>query len=650
MNASLKTVGTRVSYHNTVGRIIASNEEYIVIDFDNYSEPKIIEVSTAERALGKTLMLMKPGIVESRFRDVMTLEEKLVVTRKSQYVKELEKVSGKRKIGGTNVRQKAIANCARAINDPNPPSPATLARWARDEFDHSLGVARSCLTPRQRRSPSFPELRDAAMECIDEHYLTTSLPTYQYVFDVFVVKMEKDGYDVNSLPCYQTFVNWIKEIAPLEQSLKRYGRKVTRAAMRNAVKNLMTERPLERVESDALSLAVGLVDDDDVFLGYVTLFFVLDCHTRSILGYQMNIGRGEPSSCVIDAYRHALCPKPTGTYSKNCDSDWPMYGAIECAVSDGGPGYGSLETQSFLRIAGASSEIVSTYAGWEKPFIERFNGTVRTQFARNLPGYCGRDPRKIADATIREQAVMTPAQFREKLERWIVDEYHHSKHSGINYKTPYQAWTEYYRRSGDSPMVPANFKDIQLPYSNESWRRISGDACHQGIVINNVHYNDSDGHLKRIGLKLKARGETALVKVSQSIMDISKVKIVDPFTDERHVIGAIDSTIEPGMSLAEFEARRVKGYNNKGHHHVRVLADDDDIKELRLKHSAKVKKHRQRKVRTATPEDLTRSVQELEDRLISQRNGGAEDYSTSKTTSVLDDIDFNSLEGYHDED
>ncbi|WP_341939648.1 hypothetical protein [Marinimicrobium sp. C2-29] len=650
MNASLKTVGTRVSYHNTVGRILASTEEHIVIDFDSYSEPKIIDISTAERALGKTLMLMKPGIIESRFRDVMTVKEEIDVARKSQYVKELEKVSGKRKVGGSKIRKRAIMRCAKALNDSNPPSPATLARWARDEYDHSLGVARSCLTARKRRFPSYPELRDAAMECIDEHYLTTSLPTYQYVFDIFVVKMKKDGYEVNSLPCYQTFINWIDEIDPFEQSLKRLGRKATRATRRNAVKKLKTERPLERVESDALSLAIGLVDDDGLFLGYVTLFFVLDCHTRSILGYQMNIGRGEPSSCVIDAYRHALCPKPVGTFSKECESDWPMYGAIECAVSDGGKGYSSVETQSFLKVAGSSSEILATYSGWEKPYIERFNGTVRTQFAQNLPGYCGRDPRKIADATIREQAVMTPAQFKAKLERWIVDEYHHTEHSGINYKAPYQAWTEFYQESGDSPMVPANLEAIQLPFSEELWRKISGDVCHQGIAIGNVRYNDSEGHLKRIGLKLRSRGEPAFVKASRSIMDISVVKIVDPFTDERHLIPANDSAIEPGMSLAEFEAKRVKGYKNKGHHHVRVLADDDDIKELRLKHSAKVRKHRERKAITATPDDLTRSVQETEVSFISQCKGDDESPSTSRTTSVLDDIDFDSLEGYQDED
>ncbi|MEF1339904.1 hypothetical protein REH81_24580, partial [Vibrio rotiferianus] len=324
----------------------------------------------------------------------------------------------------------------------------------------------------------------------------------------------------------------------------------------------LTEHVLQRVEADAVSLGIPLYDDDGGYLGTATVFVVLDCHTRSVMGFRLQVGKGEPASSVVDSYAHAMLEKDPQSQWDDIASDWPMHGQFGAMVTDGGPGYTALETQSFLLSAGVDIQLAETGCGWKKPFIERFFSTLRVQFAQFMPGYVGRrkDQREL-DAPIHKMACLTPNELEHLLTKWIVDEYHHASHRGINGETPYNAW----KKESYKIIEPDNKEALAEYCANHTFRKIAGDVCQLGIQVHGIFYNDLESRIKNIGLSRRLRGEETTVKVYYNTNDVSFVQVLDDETGERIYCSAVDNRVEEGMSLTEFRIKHPNNtYTNKG--------------------------------------------------------------------------------------
>lgn len=556
----------RVSFHGLHATVKKLPHSQVALCFDDEKQQPIIKARREiESEFGKTLHLIPKGKEAAPKAPNVSVTDYEEVKRRSAYINELQRVTTKGGIGGVKIRRQVIARVAREIRDPNPISPATLARWARQAQRHSHGVA-STLKPktRQRKSSFSQDVQDLALEVIDDYYLQLGNPTLQYAYDCFTEEFElKFGRNAKR-PCREVFRKWAAQACnPIEFIEKREGRRAAKAARRNAKRKLRTERILERVEADAVNLAIGVTDDEGRYLGTVTLFAVIDVYSRSVLGLIAQVGRGESAGSVIDSYRHAICPKSPDLLPLTVENSWPMYGVPETFVSDGGSGYASLKTYAFLADTGSHSEIVPTYAGWRKPFVERFFLTLRTRFAQTLKGYCGKHTdRPNLDGTIKEKASMTLQEFRTALYEWVVDEYHQAPHRGLNGKTPYEVWEE--QAQVFPPHLPTNYERIRFTMGETRMCTISGPHSHQGIQLNNLRYNDPDNRLKEIGMDLRRRGEAAEVMVEYTHNDVHSVNVVDPITEKIFKAVVVDQDIEPGTTLAELKVSRPSTYTNKG--------------------------------------------------------------------------------------
>lgn len=563
---TIAVTGNRVSFHNLHATLTTLPDSSVAITFDDEKQPTIIKSrSEIESEFGKTLHLIPKGKVASPKAPNLSIADLEELKRRSAYLDELQRLTKKDGIGGVKIREQVIRRVAREIHDTNPISPATLARWAQKAQRHSHGIASTLgATTRERSSCFSQDILDFALEMIDDCYLQLGNPTLQYAYDCFTEEFElRFGKEVRR-PCREVFRKWAKQaLDPIEFIERREGRRAARAAGRNATKKLRTERILERVEADAVNLAIGVTDEDGRYLGPVTLFAVIDVYSRSILGLIVQVGRGESSGSVIDSYKHAICPKPLDSLPGTVQHNWPMYGTPETFVSDGGPRYASVQTQSFLLDAGCQSQIVQTYSGWRKPFIERFFRTLRTRFAQTLRGYCGKHTdRANLDATIKEKASMTLQEFRTALYEWVIDEYHQTAHRGLGGKTPYDVWEEQVRVF--PPLLPTNFERIKFTMGETRTCTISGVHAHQGIQLNNLRYNDPNNKLKNIGMTLQRQGYPAQVTVEYTDNDVYSVNVVDPITDDIFQAFVTDPDIEPGTTLAELKVLRTKTYTNKG--------------------------------------------------------------------------------------
>lgn len=563
---TIAMTGNRVSFHGLHATLTTLPDSTVALCFDKEKQPTVIKTRTEiESEFGKTLHLIPKGEVAAPKAPNVSVADLEEVKRRSAYLDELRRRTTKGGIGGVKIRQQVIARVAREIRDPNPISPATLARWARQAQRHSHGVA-STLKPktRQRKSSFSQDVHDLALEVIDDYYLQLGNPTVQYAYDCFTEEFElKFGRNAKR-PCREVFRKWAAQACdPIEFIEKREGRRAAKAARRNAKRKLRTERILERVEADAVNLAIGVTDEEGRYLGPVTLFAVIDVYSRSVLGLIAQIGRGESAGSVIDSYRHAICPKSPDSLPLTVENNWPMYGVPEKFVCDGGSGYASVKTYAFLADTGSDSEIVPTYAGWRKPFVERFFLTLRTRFAQTLKGYCGKHTdRPNLDATIKEKASMTLQEFRIALYEWVVDEYHQAPHRGLNSRTPYEVWEE--QAQVFPPHLPTNYERIRFTMGETRMCTISGPHSHQGIQLNNLRYNDAENRLKEIGMDLRRRGQVAEVMVEYTHNDVYSVNVVDPFTEKVFKAVVVDQDVEPGTTLAELKVSRPNAYTNKG--------------------------------------------------------------------------------------
>jgi len=580
-------------------RMICPKE--VALQFDSCNMPtKVMNIDDANAELGKTIHIRSNQVDSPVYPAQLTITEQILKDKMQHYIDELNTQAGLGGIGGIRLRQKVIKKVAEKLGDISPPSPATLARWQNVDKTQALGISQSLLRNRNATRVGRYEksgVYDLALECIDDHFLTKNQHTILYTYKKFERRAAK-AYPGQPIPSRQTFTKWIDNICAITKLIKRNGKRFAKAYRRNAVKEIVTERPLQRVEADGLHLAIGIVDEDGNYLGRVIILFVFDVHTRCVLGYKVVVAKGESSSAIIDSYRHALLPKNPGP---SCTNTYPMFGVFESIFTDGGKGYLAKLPNAYLLLAGIQQDVVQSYSGWKKPYVERFNSTVRTSFAKQFDSYCGRLGDDMCnELTIQQKATMTLPEFEEALEVWIVDGYHQAVHSKL-LCTPHEAWEKYYKNR--SPMLPANMEYLQLPAGETRTATISGDACHLGVQINNLRYNDAEGQLKKIGMQLKNMNQEAKVECHYSETNVFEILVINPLDGAEFVVETTSNDVVDGMSLFEYKTLlKARSDQSKG------TVSNSALEKLANKYNAQTKKKTKnkdvKKQTVAKPSDI----------------------------------------------
>lgn len=582
MSQSVYASGMRVLYDNQPAEVSLLPRQRIAFSFIHLDvDPVIHSLNDAVNLFGKKIYKLDSRSSSKRNIELNQLEQ-IEIARRRAYVDALINESPRQGPGGMKRRQRVINRVKAQIEDPIGVSPAQLARWVTAHTQHAHGLASTLPKRTRNRASSFTvEQIDYAIEKIDQYLLCEPQPPVQFAYDCYCTDLWGDFGTDAPRASYETFNKWYKQLYWEDVMTATKGRRATRAAKRKALRRLVVDRILERVEADAVNLSVGLVDTAGNYLGPVTLFAVIDCRSRAILGIQMQIGRGESAASVIDCFKHAISPKAPDSYSAEAEYDWPMYGIPERWVTDGGTAYLSHKVQAFCLNVTGQTNVVEVAAGWKKPFIESFFSRLRRQFACTLPGYVGKyTGGQISDFSMREKAVLTPEQFYSALTHWIVDEYHHTPHRGLGSdRTPYQEWT--HQAATYPPMLPSDFERIQYIRGDVQQRKIVGDAGHLGITINKVRYNDPNGRLSEIHMAMKAQRMEPFVTCEYSPNDISSINVLDPFTEESFVVETYDDRVRVGMTLVEYQAQNPTRTRDKGFSHERVAQKSEVLNAAR---------------------------------------------------------------------
>jgi putative transposase len=183
---------------------------------------------------------------------------------------------------------------------------------------------------------------------------------------------------------------------------------------------------------------------------------------------------------VIDAFsrRVQLIVSPTSNSEAICLLlrktllEWglPEQGAI--MRTDNGSDYVSKRTTTIFNLLDLKLSKANAFSGWEKPFIERFFGTMSRVLMEKMPGYIGHsvsdrqqieamynfakrigEGKKQAEAE-RLSLALTPAQLQQVLNDYLEFDYNHVAHDKTD-KTPFElyAGSGYKKRVIDNPHI-----------------------------------------------------------------------------------------------------------------------------------------------------------------------------------------------------
>lgn len=509
---------------------LASNDELrVVLTDEGYQAIHVTESqqrhADALLAIAKELHDMKGYLSRTGFKDKDRQYKGQIVARR---------IFDERKLAHLNVPSKSELSRIRVFYRTE------LAEGVTPDFTKVMVKTRN-----KQGKLLAPEIEELVTKAINEHYLTLQQPsvssTYRYLESIAPENLKP------FLPKEGLLRTRIKELPRGKVILGREGETAYKVHTRSTGGKFEINNILERVELDAMHVVLGLVDEDENYLGYFTLYLAIDCASRCIVGYHIEPKeklRGETPEGVLASIRSIFSRYlPQGVSYK-----FPLAGLPECVVMDHGPGYFNKRVYSLLEKQKIDIEFTGTKMGYGKPHVEALVKTLRKRFFPNIDGY--RDPKKIPhkDKRPEHDNCVRLSELRHVLDYYIHKDYHQSKHNELG-TSPKLMWEKLYK---DVP--PLQAKDINNAlFRTELITRNMNR--YRGITLNGQQYYspelvamfdecDLNGNTKR----------SVLFDVFYDPNDAQAISVINQNTGEVVTAYNRSKRVKPGMGFVEANA------------------------------------------------------------------------------------------------
>ncbi len=487
--------------------------------------------------------------IDERYRDI-ALERYLIIKPlvfKSRQLKDIKDRIKDILIGNIDLENKEL----KITYIGEKISVATIYRWIKC-YEDSNGDIRSLIPSNDECGAKgfsrLPEEVDKIIAAaIDSHYLRIQRKSIRAVheeveFQVIRLNQFRDEKDRLKVPSYGTIRNKINKLDPRLVSNSRLGKRLTDLKYEPVYSGAETgiTRPLEVVYIDHTHLDLFVVDEDDRLpIGRPYLTFIIDMATRYPLGFY--IGFTPPSySNVMECMYHSIVPK---TYLKEkypqIEEEWRAYGLFETLYVDNGKEFRSRSLEDACMQLGINLQYARPKMGQDKPYIERFFGTLNTQLLHELPGTSFSNIMSRKDYDPLKNAVISLQAFEEILHHFLICMYSERPRTVLGGVTPAQAWSE-----GCRDFCP------ELPYSNEElWPLIGqveyGQIQKTGIQFKEIHYNSAE--LAKVRCQLDNVKQKVLYKFHPK--DLSNIFVWDSKKQNHIKVYATNQEYTKNLSL-----------------------------------------------------------------------------------------------------
>ena len=556
--------GMRINYHDKTALIRTIDKEFIILEIENGSSKAVSTLEYYEEARNGLITFYKPSLGLVKSARALTSSQTEQLQKLKDYISPLlEEVSP----CALRVRIRIIEAVSRKRGDcgKNIPSPSTLYKWYTDFVSDK--ISRNYLnlvlpSNVERGRQISQEIFNLFYSTVDEYYLKPisegalnkeqTFRQLEIAFSRYKSALPPLESEKAKLFSRTVFYELISEISPFEIMQEREGYSAALQRYRANKGVYAAQRPLERVQIDALHINIALTDADGNYVGMPVVFFALCIFTRAIVGYVVSIAkkRREDLSSAIDTVKNALLPKPKPSYT---NQGWPLTGRIESLQFDSGI-FASQTFKNFLENMQIEGIQNPPKKAWRNAFIERFNRTFREQCCRKIPGYAGKSEERKDSSVVQMLPHTTQVEFKKIVDCFILDIYHQHPHRGLGGKSPAQMCDAYKETVMIMPPELIASIDDYLGMKMEGTLQ-----AHKGIEKNHHFYQSEQLHeyyVKRTGLQKKGNPR---VTFFYSENDISKISVLDESTGELFNVPAI--TLNESISLAEDKAKRLGNDN-----------------------------------------------------------------------------------------
>jgi putative transposase len=454
-----------------------------------------------------------------------------------------------------------IAEVAAANGHDKRPSARQVARWLKSWNEIGSPDLRDirCIAPRYHlrgnSSERFaPEVEDITWDLIDEMALK---PERESAADI-VGEIERliDNIDLAGIP-----ERFIEQEGPRRGKLKRPSARTVHRMLNSIPTDIVVRsergaveaertcepvvggpqpvRPLQQVEIDSTKLDVQVLDSErNMVLGRPWLTVVLDRRTRAVLGVLITF---HPPSAhtLMRALRNAIKPKDEllARYP-NIRGRWPCLGKPKAIVVDNAMEYHSRSlTAACLQLG-----IDIIYCPVRKPRykgrVERWFGRLAKQLLHKIPGTTFSHSKQRGDYESEKKAIMTLADLRACILKWIVDDYMPSIHRGLK-DAPLRKWEKEAHVA-----LPPRADELDVLLSNVEDRALT----RKGIELEGLLFSMKSREFKEF---INRADKPDRVRVKVDYENLRSVKVEDWRTGRYVTVPSVDPEYTEGLSMAE---------------------------------------------------------------------------------------------------
>lgn len=331
-----------------------------------------------------------------------------------------------------------IQKAASIINDEDPPTYSTVARWlnsfkSRGEINLPLIDRHAYINKRADRTNTLVDKIISVV--IDEVLLKPECVRESYVYELIKAKVYEQNEllgkdDYLSVPSLNTVRNRIDRIDVMHKIERRQGRFAALRLNQYGRKILVEDYIGSRVEMDSNHLDVFVWDDFLKVAVRPLLTLVLDVPSRCVLGWELSLNTISAAK-TMGALRDAM------SRDEFCETRAIPYQLY----IDGGCEFANESLEVSCDVLGITVLKCSPKSPNQKPHVERIFKTLNDGFFHNLPGTTKSNPRHRGDYESEDRATFNMDALRSLFRKYIHEVYHHTTHDALG-MTPLDKWRE----------------------------------------------------------------------------------------------------------------------------------------------------------------------------------------------------------------
>lgn len=384
-------------------------------------------------------------------------EDPRVIEAKRKY----HYVSGLKSLFHGSLPRKAVVieinKLAKANGDNSPPGYSTVCKWTKlcmtNNWSPFALLKPKSIKPRGKITPH--STYSIITRLVKEIYLTDQQNTIVFVHQQIKGQIIKDNISRSKhnakllcVPSISTVRRHIIKQCGFFTDTCRLGHYL--AQKNNKFGEMWTEPAslLEQVEMDSTPIDVNLVDEKGSPVGRIAhLSAMIEVKSSKILAYDLS-ATPPCAEKTLRMLKMALVAKP---------GEELLRGKPQEVTVDNGTEVANNTFQNATHVLGIQIRYAPPKTPDAKPHIERFFGTMNTQFIHRLPGTTFSNPKQRGDYDSEAKACLTMEQLQYFFHKWL-DEFYHNNPHGSQKTSPNEKWN----RAIANQLPPEKFSERDL--------------------------------------------------------------------------------------------------------------------------------------------------------------------------------------------